>query len=692
MGLRIKLLIYVGIVIATLIAYEPIRHNGFVSYDDSKYITQNPDIKAPITWQSLGRAFIKPHFHMWHPLTTITHMLDYQLFGLNPLGHHLVSLLLHIVNTMLLFQILVNMTGSIWTSAFVAAVFVLHPIQVESVAWAAERKTVLSGLFWLLTMAAYIRYTRKPSAGRYILLLLVFGLCILTKPVVVTLPAALLLLDYWPLDRVKWSRQIKRLPKEKDQQEVSVWRLIIEKIPLFVLSAILSAITFAVQQQGGAVITLEKWPLDIRIANMFVSYIRYIGKVIWPSRLAVLYPSLRSNLPKATVGICVLLFILISAFSIYIGRRRKYIAMGWLWYVGTLVPVIGLVQAGVQAMANRYMYIPMLGLLIIIAWAVKDFVANRPRCKKIMAVLAAVVLLSAIILTRTQVRYWRNSMALFEYALKVTENNATAENNYGALLFEAGRLDEAVLHLSKAVRISQSFFEARYNLGQSLLKQGKPSEAIACFNELIKHKQDSAQVYYHLAMALIMQKKYDDAIEYLDKSLTLDPQFSEAHREIGTLLLARGKINEAIPHLNEALRMGINKAKIYAYLGTAYNQLGKYELAIRNWSRAAELKPDSADVLNNLAWLLATVEDSTIQDANKAIEFAQRACELTEYKEPAILDTLAVAYAAAGRFTDAVTTAEQAVSAAKARGQENMVSEIQSRIELYKTGRSYIQK
>jgi len=691
MGLRIKLLIYVGIVIATIIAYEPMRHNGFVSYDDSKYITQNPDIKAPITWQTLGRAFIKPHFHMWHPLTTITHMLDYQLFGLNPLGHHFVSLLLHIVSSLLLFRILSNITGATWPSAFVAAVFALHPVQVESVAWAAELKTVLSGLFWLLTIAAYIRYTRKPSAGRYILLLLVFGLCILTKPIVVTLPCALLLLDYWPLGRVKWGRQTK-IPKEKNQQDVPVWQLIIEKIPLLVLSAILSAITFAVQQQGGAVVTLEKWPLDIRIANMFVSYIKYIGKTIWPSRLAVLYPSLLSNLPKATVGICVLLFILISAFSIYIGRRRKYIAMGWLWYVVTLVPVIGLVQAGVQAMANRYMYIPILGLLIIIAWAVKDLIANRPRCKKIMAVLAAVVLLSAIILTRTQVRYWRNSMALFEYALKVTENNATAENNYGALLFEAGRLDEAVLHLSKAVRISQSFFEARYNLGQSLLKQGKPSEAIACFNELIKHKQDSAQVYYHLAMAMSMQKKYDDAIKYLDKSLTLDPQFSEAHREIGTLLLARGKINEAIPHLNEALRTGTNEAKMYTYLGTAYNQLGKYEMAIQNWSRAVELKPDSANVLNNLAWLLATVDDVSVQDANKAIKLAQRACELTDYKDAAILDTLAVAYAAAGRFNDAVRTAEKAINATKAHGQENLASEIQKRIELYKAGHAYIQK
>jgi tetratricopeptide (TPR) repeat protein len=461
---------------------------------------------------------------------------------------------------------------------------------------------------------------------------------------------------------------------------------------LFVLSAILSVITFSVQQRGGAVMPLEKMPLDFRIANTFISYMRYIGKTIWPSRLAAFYPPLPANFPKTVETMCLLLFILITAFSIYIGRRKKYAAVGWLWYIGTLVPMIGLVQAGAQAMANRYMYIPMLGLLIIITWTVKDFVANRPRWKIVSAVLAAVVLSSAIILTRMQVRHWQNSMTLFEYTLKVSENNALAENSYGCALLEAGRVDEAVLHLSKAVRISPIFSEARNNLGKVFLKHGKLNEAIACFNELIKRKQDSAEVYYHLAMALSMQKKYDDAIKCLAKVLMLNPEYPGAHRKIGAALLATGKIDEAIPHLNEALQINPDQAEVCANLGTAYTQLSKYRLAIQNWTRAVELEPNSADVLNNLAWLLATVNDPSVQDANKAIEFAQRACELIGYKEPAVLDTLAAAYAAAGRFNDAVTTAEQAVNAAKARGQEDMVSEIQNHIELYKAGRAYIQK
>jgi tetratricopeptide (TPR) repeat protein len=438
---------------------------------------------------------------------------------------------------------------------------------------------------------------------------------------------------------------------------------------------------------------LENMPLDARIANMFISYMRYIGKTIWPSRLAVFYPPLPSNFPKTIEVTCALLFILISVFIIfYIGRRRRYIIMGWLWFVGTLVPTIGLVQSGAQAMANRYMYIPMIGLLIIVAWTVKDFVANRPRWKIVTAVLAAVVLSSAIILTRMQVKHWQSSLTLFEYTLKVTENNAIAENSYGCALFETGKIDEAVLHLSKAVKISPEFSEARNNLGQILLKQDKLNEAIECFNELIKQKHDSAQVYYHLAAAMSMQNKYDDAIKYLDKVLTLTPEYPDAHSRMGSALLAAGRIDEAVLHLNEALQINPDKAQVYADLGSAYTQLGKFNLAIQNWTRALELKPDSINVLNNIAWLLATVDDVSIQNADKAIEFARQACELTKYSQPSVLDTLAVSYAAAGRFNDAVTTAEQAVNAAKACGQENLISEIQNRIELYKAGHRYIQK
>jgi protein O-mannosyl-transferase len=695
---QVLFLISAGIVVATLVAYEPIRHNGFVSYDDNLYITENPVIKSGITWQSLGQAF-QPHYYMWHPLTTFTNLLDCQLFGLNPFWHHLVGLLFHIANALLLFWILVEMTGTTWPSAFVAAVFALHPLQVESVAWAAERKTVLSGLFWLLTMAAYIRHVKRPGAGRYILLFLVYGLCIMTKPVVVTLPLALLLLDYWPLGRVKCGCHtegtdlVESPPQKARWQKVSVGRLIIEKIPLLALSAILSITTFIAQRHGGTVLPLAIMPLDLRIANTFISYIRYIGKIIWPSRLAAFYPHTREFSP-AIVVMCTLLFVLLSILSIYIGRRRKYVAVGWLLYVGTLVPVIGLVQAGAQAMADRYMYIPMVGLLIIAAWAVKDLIANRPRLRIVAAVLAIAVLSSAVILTRMQVRHWQNSITLFDYALKVTKNNWIAENSYGCALSKVGWLDEAVLHLRKAVLINPGFFDARINLGKVLLMQGNLSEAVARFNELLERKQSSAEVYYHLAVALSRQKKYDEAIKCFARAIELDPKYPYARSGMGIILAATGRPDEAIVCFNDALRVtpDPDKADVYANLGLAYNQLGKYEQALRNWTRAAELNPNSTEVLNNLAWLLATAGDVSAQDANRAIELAERACELTGHKEPGSLDTLAAAYAAGDRFDDAVTMARQAIDAAKARGQEGAAREIQKRIELYKAGQRYIQK
>jgi hypothetical protein len=343
----VKLLVYIGLVAATFAAYEPTLHNGFVNYDDDVYITENPSVTGGITLNSVVWAFTQPHYYMWHPLTTLSNMLDCQLFGLKASWHHLVSLLFHIVNVLLVFWIFTNLTGAIWPGAFIAAVFALHPVQVESVAWAAERKTVLSGLFWFLTISVYIWYTKRPAIGRYILLFLVFGLCVMTKPVVVTLPFALLLLDYWPLERVKWQLSIKPLtPNAKSPRKISAALLIIEKIPLLLLSAVLAVVTFISQQSGEVVNSLEKLPLNLRIANAFISYTRYIGKIIWPSGLAVIYPYFHLNLTNAAVIICTLLFVLATVFCIYIGRRKKYVLVGWLWYVGTLVPMIGLVQAG----------------------------------------------------------------------------------------------------------------------------------------------------------------------------------------------------------------------------------------------------------------------------------------------------------------------------------------------------------
>ncbi len=688
---RINALICIGIIAATLAAYEPIRYNDFVSYDDSVYITENEDIKAGITWQSLAQAFTKPHFYMWHPLTTLSHMLDYELFGLNPFEHHLVSVLLHITNALLLFWIITNVTGGIWPGAFIAAVFALHPLQVESVAWAAERKTVISGMFWLLTMAAYIHYARRPGARRYALVLIVFGFCIMTKPVVITLPLALLLLDYWPLERIKWGHDTKgHKPEERVFQEFSVGRLLSEKIPLLVMSAILGVITYIAQKSGGSVITLERIQFGHRIANVFVSYIRYIGKLIWPSKLAVFYP--REDLSMAMVILCILLFLLITIFSIYSGLRKKYFIVGWLWFLGTLVPVIGIVQSGMQAMANRYMYIPMLGLLVISTCFVKELIAARPRYKNIAAAAAGIVLLSLIITTRMQVGHWRNSLTLFKYTLEISSNNEIAENSYGAALCREGRIAEAIPYFRNAIRIAPLHFEARNNLAKALLKEGYYDKAVERFNELLRAKKDSAKIYYNLAMAQNGLKRYNEAIESFTKALELEGQDSDAYVYRGIAFLATKRVDEAISDFQKAIELDDKSAVAYINLGMAYLHEKEYEQAIQSWSKALEFEPANVEVLNSLAWLLATTGEVTTQDINNAIDYAERACELTNNERPDVLDTLAAAYAAAGRFEEAKQTAEQALMLAKDKGQETLTADIEKHLKLYKAGKRYKEK
>ncbi|MGA2680053.1 MAG: tetratricopeptide repeat protein [Sedimentisphaerales bacterium] len=688
---HIVFVVIVALVIATLVAYEPIRHNGFVNYDDNGYIVYNNEVQSGITWESLGQAFTKPHLYMWHPLTTISHMLDYEIFGLNPQGHHLVSVAIHIVNALLLFWVLNNLTGTIWPGAFVAAVFALHPLQAESVAWAAERKTVISGLFWLLTMAAYIHYARKPGFGRYLIVLVVFGLCIMTKPTVITLPLVLLLLDYWPLDRIRWGHQHNDKTRSRPYQKSIGW-LTAEKIPLLAISAILGVLTFITQKSGQVVISLDRIPLDHRIANAFVSYVKYISKLVWPSDLAVFYPLSHLNLFNTTTVICAFIFILISAISIYIGRRKKYIAVGWLWFAGTLVPMIGLVQAGGQAMANRYMYLSMLGLLIIIALAGKELIATQPRLKIIAVVMSVILLSCLLVLTRMQVQHWRNSITLFEYTLSVTKDNASAENSYGCALFNEDRISEAERHFGNALRIDPGFDPALPNLARTYMKEGKYNEAIPVYEELIKRNYKNAELYYNLAMAFGMQEKYNDSIKYFNKSLELNPSDPDTHKQLGITLLAAGKTDEAIGQFNESLRIKADQSVVYENLGTAYGQLGKYEPAVQNWTRAIELNPDNIDALDKAGWFLAVRGKVSAEKANQAIAYAQRVCELTKYTVPAHLDTLGAAYAAAGRFAEAKATAEKALKLSRETGQGDLADAIENRIKLYEAGQPYREK
>ncbi|MGA2916262.1 MAG: tetratricopeptide repeat protein [Sedimentisphaerales bacterium] len=540
-------LISLALIVTILIAYEPIRHNEFVGYDDDKYITENPNVREGTTRDSVIWAFTKYHYHMWHPLTTLSHMLDCEIYGLNPLGHHITSLLIHIANSLLLFLLLSKMTGAVWPSAFVAAAFALHPLQVESVAWAAERKTVLSGLFWFLTMAVYIWYTKRPGTGRYTLLCGVYGLCIMTKPVVVTLPFALLLLDYWPLDRVKWGRQIENTklsettPNAPSLQKASVGWLVTEKVPLFALSAVLSIVTFVAQQRAGAVKSLEFWPLRMRVINAMGSYSNYIAKMLYPKDLAVLYPFPE----KMTIDAAVLAVMGVTVLLVLWRRGRPWLVVGLLWYLGTLVPVIGLVQSGEQIMADRYAYLPSIGVFLVIAWGADEIFSKMRYSKTILVSGAAAVLIAMVLLTRIQVGYWRDSLTLFGRAVAVTKNNFVMHCNYGSYLCTQGQFDEGIRHFKEAARIYPEYLPARKNICTALLEQGKLDEAITCFTEVLEERNDwpnMHQMYNELGRAYELKGNLTLAETNYRKALTLQPDYKPAADNLARVLAKQGKI------------------------------------------------------------------------------------------------------------------------------------------------------
>jgi hypothetical protein len=446
---RRALLLGLGIVLITVIAFEQIRHNGFV-YDDLLYITQNSHVAGGINSESAKWAFTTTYAGIWHPVTWLSHLIDCRFFKLNPLWPHLENLLLHIINALLLFWILKGLTGAIWKSTFVAVLFAVHTLRVESVAWAAERKDLLCGLFWMLTIAAYVRYARSPRTGNYLLVVIFFVLGLMSKPMIVTLPFVLLLLDYWPLDRFRGERQFSH-------QKQSLWRLITEKIPLFALSAASSVITFVAQQKQGAMNMLEYLPVRIRAANALISYTAYISKMLYPGNLAVLYPHPGRDVELWYVLSSLGAVMLVSIAVFRLGRRYPYLAVGWLWYVGTLVPVIGLVQIGAQGMADRYTYLPSIGFFIMITWGIAEL-ARRWRFLKIVLPITAVIIVSLLVIcTRRQVRYWRNNFTLFERTLSVTENNPAVLYNIGAVLQAKGNSDLAAECYRQALRYNTDY-------------------------------------------------------------------------------------------------------------------------------------------------------------------------------------------------------------------------------------------
>jgi len=495
-----------------------------ISFDDNVYITQNSFVQKGLCSESIIWAFTTGRASNWHPVTWLSHILDFELYGMNPGGHHLTNLLFHIINALLLFFFFRQMTGALWQSSFVAALFALHPLHVESVAWISERKDVLSTFFWILTMMSYIGYAKNRSLIRYLLTILLFILGLMTKPMLVTLPFVLLLLDYWIININKTEYHYQTIKTDPHISHFSFFtfhfQLLTEKIPFFILSAISSIATFFVQRAGGAVSSLDACPFNLRIANAIVSYSDYIKKMIFPYDLAFLYPFPKTISVWQTAAAS-LLIIFISFTAIWNMKKFPYIIVGWLWYMGTLVPVIGLVQVGLQSMADRYTYIPLIGLFIIIAWGIPDFIKeicsqilnffktqiDFIRIKIWLSILSGLLISVFMIVTWLQAHYWENSMILLANALRVTTDNKIAHYLMGNSLMSQRRFDEAIQHYSETLRIDPNFIEALNNLGVSFVHKGKTDDAIFCFQEVLRIKPELTDTKKNLEEMIIIRNE-----------------------------------------------------------------------------------------------------------------------------------------------------------------------------------------
>ncbi|MCE9524731.1 MAG: tetratricopeptide repeat protein, partial [Planctomycetales bacterium] len=501
--------IYIALAAGTMVAFWEIGRNEFVDFDDGPMIVDNVNIRNGFTLDGIQYAFTEPHLGNWQPLTSLSHMLDCQLFGVERPGlHHLISLGLHVLSALLLCEALRRMTGDLWPSALVAALFAVHPLRVESVAWAAERKDVLSGFFAMLMLLSYVGYSRRPGVRRYLVVCIAFVLGLISKPMLVTFPFVLLLLDWWPLRRCSFMAPVASIAHKAGEifpAQRTSW-VLLEKLPLLAAAMVVGCLTILVQGAAGADTSLEALPLKWRMVNAVLAYVMYLWKTVWPTKLAVLYPH-PGMVSTAEWGdwlypaiAATLLLISVSYCAVRYGKRYPYILVGWLWYLGMLVPVIGLIQVGVQAYADRYTYLPLIGVYLIIAWGARDVIAQWPRAKYTVAALGTSWLIVIIVLTRIQVGYWHDSKSLFEHTLSVTSNNYTVHNNLGNVLSRLGKDELAIKHFQEAVRLKGDYAEAHNNLGNVLDKLGRTQEAVTHYQVAVRFKADFAEVHSNLAV------------------------------------------------------------------------------------------------------------------------------------------------------------------------------------------------
>jgi tetratricopeptide (TPR) repeat protein len=680
---------------AIWVVFGQTLHHEFVNYDDNKYVYENPQVIHGLNLKGIEWAFTHSMMGNWHPLTVMSHMLDCQFYGLNAGGHHLTSLLLHAATAILLFLVLRGMTGALWRSAFVAAVFAIHPLRVESVAWVAERKDVLSGLFFMLTLGAYVWYVEKSkvqspkSKVYYGLTLLFFVLGLMCKPMLVTVPFVLLLLDYWPLGRVtrlhcasarqasdQWRVTRFRIPApqlpgatKRSEGGSTPWRdeakrrrlnhLLLEKLPLLGLATASCVVTIFAQTK--AIQSFELISLPLRAGNASISYVLYLGQMFWPSGLAVLYPFAAGNVRVSGVVLSLVLLAGISTGVFILRRQRPYFLTGWLWYLIMLVPVIGIVQVGSQARADRYTYLPQIGLYLLLTWTAADLCAGWRYRRVVLGGGATIILIALIFCARAQTAYWRNSESLWTHALVCMSDNFIGQNGLGNALLKKGSVDEAIAHYQKALQIKPDNAEVCYNLGNALLKKGNVDEAIAHYqtalqikpdyveahnnlgkalfkkgnvDEAIAHyqtalqiKPDNAEIRNNLAVALakahgdyantlVQMGRDDEAMVEFRKALELFPDFADARHGLAVILLHKGQVDEAIAQFREIWKQYPDEAMASFDLGNAYFQKGQLDETVAFYQRALQIKPDDVSTLNNLGMALLTkgmVDEAVVQ-------------------------------------------------------------------------------
>ena len=611
---RNEILVSVVLVVLTLAAFWSVRSCGFVNYDDSDYVTENRHVRAGLTGDGFRWAWTTTHASNWHPLTWLSLQLDVTLFGLNAHAFHLTNLALHLANTLLLFGVFRYMTGAVWRSALVAALFAVHPLHVESVAWIAERKDVLSTLFWMLSLAAYACYVNRPSLVRYLAVAACFALGLMAKPMLVTLPCVLLLLDYWPLRRFAVCG--KR-------------RLLLEKLPLFALSAASCFLTLLAQRK--AVKPLDSLSMSDRVLNTVVSYASYLGQTVWPRDLCVLYPHPGQTLPVWRAVVAGLVLTLVSAVVLWGGRRCPALSVGWLWYLGTLVPVIGLVQVGEQALADRYTYVALIGIFVMLAWGLPALLDARGVRPGVLAFPALLLILACAVLTGQQVKHWENSEKLWRQALEVDAGNATAHNNLGADLYDRMQMEDALQHITAALDLrGANYPKASVNLGLLLMWQGKLEDSVASYRLALQARPNDAIIYFNQGLALCWLNRFDDAEASFRKAVELQPEMAKYRFNLAYALRSQGQV------------------------AAAYDE----------YQEGSKLDPLWIETIDKFARLLTKQKSGDFGYGAMAVLLAEQACQATDNTRPEYLETLAMACRKAGRLDDA---ARAATLAAKIR-------------------------